>query len=386
VHFGAGKIGRGFLADLYNQADFEVCFVDVVPEVVKLINDEGRYTLHIVGDAGATRTIDNVRALSTTDKESVAEAIAACDIVSTAVGPQALPGVAGALAAGLERRHETNPGRPLNVIVCENLADAARHLRDAVRPLISPLTRRDILEATGFLDASIGRMVPVMTREQQEADPLAVYVEPYCELPVDGDAVVGTLPDIPHLTPYPNFEAYVARKLYVHNLTHAAAAYLGYLKDYTYIWESIEDARVRKMVEGAGLESCRALTYTYGIAPEELHAHLDDLIERYSNRALGDTVARVAADPLRKLGKEDRLIGALRNCVAANQNCGHIALAAAAAIRYDNPEDPSAPRLKALLQAGGLDRVLQDVCGLKDGSSETLAIRMAWRRVQAGTI
>lgn len=386
VHFGAGKIGRGFLADLYNQAGLEVCFVDVVPAVVDAINATRSYTLHTVGDSVTSRTIENVRALHARDKDAVAEVLTKCVIASTAVGPMALPGVAGVLARGLERRFSETQGAPLNVIVCENLVDAARHLRTAVGNEIPALIRREILDVTGFVDASIGRMVPASTSAQELENALDVFVEPYCELPVDGEAVVGDLPDIPHLHAHDNFEAYVARKLFVHNLTHATAAYLGYLRGHTYIWESIGDPRVRKLVEGAGLESCRALTRTYGLPPAELHAHLDDLIERYANKELGDTVLRVAADPLRKLGADDRIIGAMRCCVAANQNYGHIALAAAAAIRYDNPEDPSATRLQALFQAGGLNRVLKDVCGLAPDSPEAQAIQMAWRRVESGTI
>ena len=38
-------------------------------------------------------------------------------------------------------------------------------------------------------------------------------------------------------------------------------------------------------------------------------------MRRFANKALGDTVARVAADPLRKLRvRNDRLIGAALTC------------------------------------------------------------------------
>ncbi|MGE4465792.1 MAG: hypothetical protein AB7D32_12570, partial [Sphaerochaeta sp.] len=42
---------------------------------------------------------------------------------------------------------------------------------------------------------------------------------------------------------------------------------------------------------------------------EELDAHIEDLLTRFSNHALGDTVHRVGRDLERKLRYDDRLLG-----------------------------------------------------------------------------
>ena len=39
----------------------------------------------------------------------------------------------------------------------------------------------------GLVETSIGRMVPVMTEEKKAGTPLAIWVEPYKVLPIDGD-------------------------------------------------------------------------------------------------------------------------------------------------------------------------------------------------------
>ena len=43
-----------------------------------------------------------------------------------------------------------------------------------------------------------------------------------------------------------------------------------------------------------------------------LEAHTHDLLRRFTNRALGDTIFRLGRDPLRKLAPKDRLVGAAR--------------------------------------------------------------------------
>ena len=45
VHFGAGNIGRGFVAPILQANDYRVVFVDVNTDLVKQINEERRYTV-----------------------------------------------------------------------------------------------------------------------------------------------------------------------------------------------------------------------------------------------------------------------------------------------------------------------------------------------------
>jgi mannitol-1-phosphate 5-dehydrogenase len=45
--------------------------------------------------------------------------------------------------------------------------------------------------------------------------------------------------------------------------------------------------------------------------PEQLTDHIDDLLRRFENRALGDTVFRVGCDLKCKLHKNDRIMSPL---------------------------------------------------------------------------
>ena len=42
VHFGAGNIGRGFIAPVLQDNDCEVIFVDVNTDIVNQINEQGQ--------------------------------------------------------------------------------------------------------------------------------------------------------------------------------------------------------------------------------------------------------------------------------------------------------------------------------------------------------
>lgn len=364
VHFGAGNIGRGFLGQLYWQSGWETVFVDVVDAVVAALNEQRCYTLQIVDARCETLQISRVRAIHGRDGEAVAEAVAACGLASTAVGVRALPHVVGPLAAGLALRAERS-GEPLNVVVCENLLDAARTLREAVLKAVPAAARAFVAERVGFVSTVVSRMVPVVPESVRARDPVYVAVEAYCTLPVDGTAFVGEPPAIAGFLPVPNIAAHEERKLFCHNCGHALCAYAGYQKGLTYVAVAVAEPSVRALVAGGLAETGRALIAKHGFDPAEHACHVDDLLRRFANRSLGDTVARVGRDPIRKLGRHDRLVGAGLLCLDNGVVPQRIIEGIRAALAYDAADDPEAARLQGLLRRKGLGAVLQEVCGLR---------------------
>jgi len=364
VQFGAGNIGRGFLGQLFFESGYEIVFVDVNRELVRAINRRGSYPIRIVGERSHAITVKGVRAVDATDAAVIVHELATADIAATAVGVKALPSVAGPVARGLEARFQRSDSAPLNIIVCENMVNAAAFLKGEVSAKLSEANRKVLETEVGFVDASIGRMVPLMTEEQRAEDPLLVLVEEYCELPVDKAAFKGPIPQIHNLEPYDNFQAYVERKLYIHNTGHAITAYLGHLRGHTFVWEAIGDAVVRDLVKAALDESKEALIRRHGLSRTDLDDHIEDLLRRFANVALGDTVFRVARDPIRKLGKDDRLVGAARAALSAGIVPTDIAFGIAAAIHYDEPRDPESVALKELREKKGVEAVLRKVCAL----------------------
>ena len=383
VHFGAGSIGRGFLGQIYCESGYHTTFIDVVPSVVNALNERGNYPLHIVSDTGMETThITDVSAISGTSLEDAAAALARADIASTAVGLHALPHIAPVIARAVALRFENKDAASLDILICENLKDGEAHVRGLVAGHLAPSLLETLETRVGFIEASIGRMVPVITPEQRAEDPLAVWVEPYCELPVDARGFRGPIPPLKNLKPSSDFGAYVERKLFVHNLTHAATAYLGHLRGYAYVYEAIRDDTVRARVEAAGRETCRALVKKYGMDAASLEVHLQDLIYRYHNRALAVPIARVGRDPVRKLGPEDRLVGAMGLCRSQNIASHAVAMAAAAAILYDNPGDEAAMQVQALLRKGGVAAVLREICGLSPDSTAYIMIQRAFQALR----
>lgn len=380
VHFGAGNIGRGFLGQLYFESGFGVTFVDVAEPVVAALQHWKGYPILLVDEHTREVEVSGVDAVHASDVAAVAECLAGAEVASTAVGVNALPHVAPVLAAGIARRMDSPGAGPLNIIVCENMLDAAAALRAHVIEALPPEKRGALDTWVGFVNASVGRMAPVMPPPGPGEHPLRVCVEPYCTLPVDKAAFRGAIPQVAHMAPRDNFAGYLARKLFLHNMSHAAAAYLGHARGHAFICDAAADPAVHEVVVGALEESCAALHKAYGLDHQALVEHGRDLVRRYKNRALGDQVGRVARDPLRKLGGSDRLCGAALLCERHGIAPRCIAMAAAAALHYDDEHDPRAQELQARLSRDGLSNVLETVCELPAGGSAACLVEEEYNR------
>ena len=376
VQIGAGNIGRGFMGELFWRGGYRTVFADVDRAVVDALRARGSYEVHHITNAGdEVVRVTDCGAVDGCDVAAVARAVAGARVACTAVGVRALKAVAPALAAGIARRLARG-GDPLNVITCENLIGAGRFLGDLVwdqlEPRIAdgtcpPIDRPEFDARVGFVEAVVSRMVPVVPDAVRRRDPLWIACEPYARLPVDGTAFRGPRPAFPGMEAVENILAYQTRKLAAHNMSHALCAYLGHRAGYEFIWQAMDDAAIAAHVRAAMDETGRALVARFGFEPQEQRAYEADLLQRYRNRALGDQVCRVAADPLRKLGPDDRLIGSARLCIEEGIEPMHVVLGIRAALAYDHAADPGAVQLQEMLRERGRAYVLREVCGLSAG-------------------
>lgn len=381
LQFGAGNIGRGFLGQLFYESGYHTLFIDVVPELVEQINKEKQYPVKIIGDNEYTITVKNVDALLLTEKEEISNAIQRADIVATAVGARGISAVAEVLSSGIAKRLEENSISPLNIIICENLPEPKTTVYNEITSHLPQNLLESFDENIGLVEASIGRMVPIITEEVKKEHPLLVRVEEYCELPVDADAFKGDLPQIKGMKLCRPFSGYVHRKLYVHNLTHAVCAYLGKLKNYKFIWEAVADGEICKITKNAGIESARAIHQLDGLSFQELEDYIEDLLKRYSNKHLGDQIERVARDPIRKLGPGERFIGSALYCLKAGIIPEHISIGIASALFYKG-EDETSQKLREIRTQKGVEGILKEICQIEETNPLFNLVKQAMEKLK----
>jgi len=352
--YGAGSIGRGFIGPLFSFAGYEVVFVDIDAGLVKLLNSERSYYQKIMADPPYQRKVENVRAIHSAAVESVLSEIVSCDIMAVSVGAAPLALAAPTIARGLLLR-EKRGGSVLNILLCENMPDAAMRLRGWLSQSFhcgaSP-------PPCGLVETVVGRMVPAAPVDAKRPESLSLAVEEYAFLPIDQDAFLGEIPKLPGLIPVSPFSFYIERKLYLHNMAHSCCAYLGMLFGIETVADAIHDPNIYRIVQAAMVESASMLEKRHGVPFESVFRHAESLLYRFENRALGDVCARGGRDPLRKLQADERFAGALRRCREEGINAAHIACGLAAALRTMT-DDPMKAR-----------NILVETCALEENLVE----------------
>ncbi len=354
IHFGAGNIGRGFIGQLLAASGYEITFVDVAAALVDDINALKKYNIEIVGDNPQRILVENVSAInSDKDPDKLYEAIAAADIVTTAIGPNILKFIAPNIAKGLTLRLKANTA-PLNIIACENMVGGSTVLKNFVYEALDDETKALADKYIGFPDAAVDRIVPLQKNDEK----LLVKVEPYCEWDVDATAVKGEKPAIDGLTYVDNLKAYIERKLFTVNTGHASIAYVAYQKGIKDIASAMNDEAVVQAARDVWAETGALLVAKYGFDEEKHAAYIKTTESRFKNPHLSDEVTRVARGPKRKLGAADRLVSPAVQLTERGKSCTALAKIIAAALKFDFAGDSEAQEVQAYIKEQGIENAV----------------------------
>jgi mannitol-1-phosphate 5-dehydrogenase len=357
VVIGPGKIGCGMLVPLLVDAGWDVTLGVRTDERAERVRRAGGWA---VRDTSLARTsqVRGVRPVVVGGARFDA-AVAAADLVVVAVGVGNVARLGGPLARALAGRPAD---RPLDVWVVEN-DDCAGPLEDAVAraACASGLALPPIGVASAVATVAVGR-------GSWDAPGRPTFVgDGHRTLAVDATRLRTPVPELPGVRATRSYAAELAAKLYVFNLGHAVAGYLGWLRGHETVDAAAADPLLRPIVVGCLLESRRAVLAAHPELGGDAHGPVAEALRRYADAELADPITRVARDPLRKLSPADRLLGPARLIEAVTGRVpAHLALAIAGALLYRAPDDAEAGELHRLLGRHGLRHVLSTVCGLED--------------------
>ena len=376
IQFGAGNIGRGFIGAVLAEAGYQVVFADVVEDLLNQINTRKQYTVHVTDTNKYDICIKGISAVNSGSEEAVCE-VAQADIITTAVGLRILKFVAPTIAKGLKARKDAGVEKNLNIIACENGIRATSQLKELVFSQLDPDTVAWAKTHVGFPDAAVDRIVPPVHCDV----PLDVAVEEYFEWDVEKSSFVGVIPTIKGMSVVDNLEAYLERKLFTLNTGHATAAYLGKIRGYQTINESIADPEIFATVKAAMQQSGEGLIKKFGFDHDAHFAYIEKILKRFQNPFLKDECDRVGREPGRKLAANDRIILPMMTAKNFGLPYDKLLLACGGALRYDNPEDPQSVEIKESIATNGLEATIIKLTGLKDSDPVIAEIKDAYDKV-----
>jgi len=383
VHFGAGNIGRGFVAVHLHLSGYEVVFADVMESVIDQLQKSKSYKVIEVGTEGnSEEIITNYRAInSKTHEEDVIKEISEAEVVTCSVGPNILKFIAPVIAKGIDLR--SNDQTPITVIACENMIGATSTLENFIKDGKNTPENRltDHHKRARYANSAIDRIVPAQDPDQG----LNVRLEKFYEWIVEKMPFnPGNPPEIEGVKWVDNLQPYIERKLYTVNTGHAAAAYHGYYLKKTTVYDALQDKRILEEVRKALAETSDMLIEKHNVNKEEQKEYVAKIIRRISNPHLEDAVERVGRAPLRKLSRNERFIGPAAELAEAGKEVSALLDAIEMAFRFQNvEEDEESHELAKIMGNNKPEDVVQQVCGLESSHALFQQVVKVVEKVQA---
>ncbi len=394
---GFGAMGGGYLAQVFSHWDGYTRPDQIIAStgnalLREAVNAFGKYSVRY-GSLAFDQTIERMHTIDASAPAAVSGMYRDCEIVALCLPEQAISAQAVVIAEGLKARFETH-GHSLTILVVLNKVGGAQfvreHVQQALLETVSARACQRIMERTEFSETVVTRIVSKLTDEaltrqlrikhdlyeqnvaqarqgtvDTQALAAAVSVEHADTLP----PIVSTLRDAGepasalaplHLILF-NSETDMALyaqqgsdllehlrqvetvadiaevqtlKNRLWNGTHAILAWYGALLGHATIGHAMGDARVQalsdRLLEGE-------LQPTLERAHPALRSHLPDFVTTFRQRcalAFKDPCERVGRDPLRKLQRDERVLGSLALAQAQSVEAPALAFGAALAVWY----------------------------------------------------
>jgi mannitol 2-dehydrogenase len=384
VHFGVGGFHRAhqaaYLDSLMQDGkalDWGICGVGVLPSDVRMRDvfaaQDCLYTLVVKDPAGGwePRVIGSIveYLLAPDDPDAVVEKLAdpSTRIVSLTVTeggynihpvtgefdpttpavradlePDAVPRTTFGLVTEALRRRRERGVEPFTVMSCDNIqgnGHVAHKMFSAFARLRDPELGSWIEATVPFPNSMVDRITPVTTDDDRTEirrrfgieDGWPVVCEPFTQWVLEDSFSLGRPPfEEAGVQVVDDVEPYELMKLRLLNASHQALCYFGYLAGYRLVHEVAQDSLFADfLLAYMDREATPTLAPVPGI---DLDRYKRQLLERFSNAAVRDTVARLCAESSDRIPKW--LLPVIRENLAAGRGVRLSAAVVASWARY----------------------------------------------------
>ncbi len=258
------------------------------------------------------------------------------------LAPGATPSTAfGFITEALARRRARGV-RPFTLMSCDNIpgnGEVAHRMITAYARLKDPDLADWMQQEVSFPNSMVDRITPVTTDADRRLlaeqfaveDGWPVVCEPFTQWALEDRFGAGRPPlESVGVQVVPDVQPYEFMKLRLLNASHQALCYLGYLSGYRYAHEVCQDPLFTKFLLGY---MDHEATPTLGPVPGvDLERYKHQLIERFANPEIRDTLARLCAESSDRIPKW--LVPVVRDQLANGGEIRRAALVVASWARY----------------------------------------------------
>ncbi|MGB2865208.1 MAG: hypothetical protein WBC05_17900 [Sedimentisphaerales bacterium] len=367
--FGFGPIQGGLFAkEAFQSGNFKrIVVAEIDADLVDAVRaNKASYYVNVAkADGIEPLRIDNVELLNpnvTANRQNLLEVLAQSTEIVTSLPSVNFyeAGQANSVVSLIAEGLNNSSAKATIIYTAENNNHAAEILEKAVSEKNAALSKGKVQ----FLNTVIGKMSRVVTDPVEIAElklktiapgiERAFLVEQFNRILMSRTQIAGFKPGIKVFIEKDDLLPFEEAKLYGHNAIHSLLGFIGAVKGAKSMTELKDDKVVIQIGREAFLkESGAALIKKYAYLGDQLFTeagfkdYAEDLLERMTNPYLGDTIARVTRDVVRKLELDGRIFGTIQLAMEYGVEPKNMSLGAIAGVavllqkaeKYNLPDD-----------------------------------------------
>lgn len=358
---GAGRLGKGFIGEVFDKANWKISFLDKDEKVIKNLNKKGCYyvTVHRE-DKIEERTISGYKAYTYKDIEKMREDIISADVIALVLYPEDFNYAIDKISDFLKDRIQKEPNKNLDILCLTNKNYLMNSFNEQ---FINKLNNDSYIK---WYKEHVSLRDTIVRRGTDADDNASIYVRTTAVLSLlIQEPLLVPLNDVEWLECCDKLELLKDLKVFTVNGPHVATAFAGYLKGYKTINETLSDNDCLTLIENVHKEIYDGILKGYDISKEEL----DKLsVFPKAKGEMEDYIYRVAYDPIRKLSRNDRLTGIAMICIENGIEPDAIAQSIANGFAYDYKGDPNAMQIQKTIKEKGIEKAIVEYCGIESSS------------------
>lgn len=372
---GAGRSGRGMLGELFHRERgcYQVTFVDCDSRLVEGLREQGYYHVtmnDLKKQTAETVKIDGFQLIDAWKQpDAYHESVARADIVLTALLPDAFEDVMDHLSAAIRLRMRLGLETVLPITLGANYVGLYEAYDHGLRSRLNA-------EETVYFEKHILLVMSIVNRKNllpETNECLDRY-----HITGDNKSVlrVEDLPALHKISACPFFfrfekdlSAAMAIKIWAGNLVQCSMAFVALYYGLDNTYDAAYHPTAARFAYYAAQEGYFGVAREYGLHEDPVERARNQICI-FRNESFRDSLHRIAREPLRKMGRNDRFIGPALLCLKYGRTPYFIAKCCAYGFFYRAADDPQSLRMGEEIAYDGIDAVILRYTGLNTAVPE----------------
>lgn len=370
VIIGAGRSGRGLHGEFCYKDNYDITFADIDADLIHKMQKQGKYisfSENIEGTGFNECVVEGYNAYHIEeDREKYILALADADIIFTATFDDAFPSIVSDIKESIDKRIELGKDKQFALVIGANYIGLKEYFESAFDKNFNEIEKDYYNKHCVLAEQIIYRVSSFPTPEQKKIDEISVQndVVDYLQVNTSQFAKADKIRKPSFFKDEDDTAKFMHCKIWNVNTSHCSLAYLGQYYGYKDVCDAANDPSISKLAWYASKEAYAGLAARYNLPEEQDVEDVLGLWKWYQDVTMKDTVERVGNDPIRKLRKGDRFVGAALNALNYGILPIHICQNAAYGFYFHNEGDSRTDRLHQMIKENGIEKTIQEVCGL----------------------